>query len=105
MYLKEICFISQSVVSDMQPYKSVLGSNRTEGTSKEALANPGIHNPDQISHHKGNLHTVANDAETIDRSSYRFHKYPVFNTGLQMLSITTYHIFGMGYTTQRSSPG
>ena len=30
---------------------------------------------------------------------------PVFNTGLQMLSITTYHIFGMGYTTPRSFPG
>ena len=40
MYLKEIGFISQSVMSDMYPYKSVPGSNRTEGTSHEALANP-----------------------------------------------------------------
>ena len=27
-------------MSDMYPYKSVPGSNRTEGTSHEALANP-----------------------------------------------------------------
>ena len=40
MYLKEIGFISQSVMSDMYPYKSVPGSNRTEGTSHEALAIP-----------------------------------------------------------------
>src|SRR5574338_804510 len=50
---------------------------------RRSPCNPGIHNPDRTSHHKGNLYTVANGAETIDRSSYRFHKYPVFTTGLQ----------------------
>ena len=38
MYLIETSFTSQSVMSDTHPYKSVPGSNRTEGTSKEALA-------------------------------------------------------------------
>ena len=51
MYLIETGLTSQSVMSDIQPYKSVPGSNRTEGTSEEALANPGIHNPDRTSHH------------------------------------------------------
>ena len=37
MYLKEISFISQFVMSDIQSIKSVPGSNRTEGTYKEVL--------------------------------------------------------------------
>ena len=57
MYLIETSFTSQSVTSDTHPYKSVPGSNRTEGTSEEALANPGIHNPNWTSHHLGNLYT------------------------------------------------
>ena len=105
MYLIEICFTSQSVISDTLPYKSVPSSNKTEGTSEEVLAirvftipiglpiTKGISIPEQLS------------AETIDRSSYRSRKYPVFTIGLQMLSITSNHIFGMGYMTQRSSPG
>ena len=57
MYLIEINLISQSIVSDIQPYKSASGSNRTEGTFEEALANPGIHNPNRTSHHLENLYT------------------------------------------------
>ena len=38
MYLIETSFTSQSVMSDTHPYKPISGSNRTEGTSEEALA-------------------------------------------------------------------
>ena len=37
MYLIETSFTSQSVTSDTHPYKSVPGSNGTEGTSMNPL--------------------------------------------------------------------
>ena len=76
MYLKEICFISQSVVSDIQPYKSVPGSNRTKGTSEEALANPGVHNPDRTSHQLGNLYTDATQCRDNRWVILSFSKVP-----------------------------
>src|SRR5574338_1188488 len=51
---------------------------------KRSPCNPDIHNPDKTSHHKGNLNTVANGAETIDRYPIVFINIrsspPVFNT-------------------------
>ena len=94
-------------MSDMYPYKSVPGSNRTEGTSHEALAIPDNFQsrPDFPSQRVlRSLYRGPVGAETFDELSFRFQKYPVFTTGLQMLSIYVVSLFGMGYTTQRSFP-
>ena len=96
-------------MSDMYPYKSVPGSNRTEGTSHEALAIPGNFQsrPDFPSQKSDiNLYTGATQCRDIRQVVLSFSKNirsstPVF----KCYPYTTYHIFGMGYTTQRSSPG
>ena len=97
--------ISQNVMSDIQSIQVYSGFEQNRRHFRRSPCNPGIHNPDSISHHKGNLQPVAIGAEIIDRLSYHFHEYLVFNTGHQMQFITTYHIFEMGYTTPWSFPG
>ena len=106
IYLKEIGFISQFVMSDIQSIQvcSGLEQNRRHflrspcksGYSQSRSNFPSL---------RKSLYQELPSAETIDRSSYRFRKYSVFNTDLQMQFITTYHIFGMGYTTPWSFPG
>ena len=91
-------------MSDIQPYKPVPGSNRTEGTSEEALANPGIHNPDRTSHHLGNLYTGATQCRDNRLVILSLSQIP----GLQHRSSNAIHnvvsLFGMGYMTQGPLP-
>src|SRR5574338_245777 len=108
MYLIETSFTSQSVTSDTHPYKSVPRSNGTEGTSKEALAIRVFTNHVRTSHHKKsdvNLYTVATRCRDIRQVVLSFSQISGLHTGLQMLSIRDVSLFGMGYMTQRSSPG
>ena len=108
MYLIETSFTSQSVTSDTHPYKSVPGSNGTEGTSKEALAIRVSNNHVRTSHHKKSDINLYIGSYPVQRHStgcpFIFEKYPVFNTGLQMLSIYVVSLFEMGYMTQSPLP-
>ena len=94
MYLKEISFISQSVVSDIQPYKSVPGSNRTEGTSKEALANPDNFQsrPDFPSQRVlKSLYRGSADAETINGNPFVFESIRSSPPVFKCYPYTSYH--------------
>ena len=104
MYLKEIGFISQSVVLDTRPYKSVPGSNRTEGTFEEALANPGIHNPDRTSHHLGNHYTGATQCRDNRRVILSFSKIRSLHHRSSNAIHNDVSLFGMGYMTQGPLP-
>ena len=57
MYLEEICFISQNVMSDIQSIQVCSGFEQNRRHFSRSPCNPGIHNPDRISHHLGNLYT------------------------------------------------
>ena len=100
MYLKEIGFISQSVVSDIQPYKSVPGLNRTEGTSEAAFANPGIHNPDRTTHHLGRTLYRSNSMQGQSVG------YPIVLTNTRSSNAIHNDVsfFVMGYMTQGPLP-
>src|SRR5574338_1572185 len=100
MYLIETSFTSQSVMSDTHPYKSILGSNGTEGTSKEALAIRIFTNHVRTSQHKKsdiNLYTGSTRCRDIRQVFLSFSKIPGLHTGLQILSIHDVSLFGMGY--------
>ena len=81
-------------MSDIQPYKSVPGSNKTEGTSKEALAIRIFTNRVWTSHHKKsdiNLYTGATRCTDIRQVVLSFSQIPGLHTGLQLQFITSYH--------------
>merc|ERR1712046_219332 len=57
IYLKEISFISQFVMSDIQSIQVCSGIEQNRRHLQRSPCNPDIHNPDRISHHLWNLYT------------------------------------------------
>ena len=55
--MKEIGFISQLVMSDIQSIQVCSGLEQNRRHFLRSPCNPGIHNPDRISHHLRNLYT------------------------------------------------
>ena len=105
IYLKEIGFISQLVMSGILSIQVCSGIEQNRRHLQRSPCNPDIHNPDRIHHH-------------IWRTQYRSysvqsqstgHPIAFANTGSSTpifnAIITTYHIFRMGYTTPWSFPG
>ena len=88
-----------------KPYKPVPGSNRTEGTYEEVLAIQASTIPIGLPITYGKLDTGATQCRVIRHVIISFSKTPGLHHRLQMLPISSYHIFVMGYITQRSSPG
>ena len=84
MYLKEIGFISKSVMSDNVTIQVCSGFEQNRRHFQRSPCNLGIHNPDPIYHHLGDLYTRS---YPVQRQSIG---YPiVFATpGLQPVSYT-----------------
>ena len=55
--MNEIGFISQLVMSDIQSIQVCSGLEQNRRHFLRSPCNPGIHNPDRISHHLRNLYT------------------------------------------------
>ena len=92
-------------MSDILSIQVCSGIEQNRRHLQRSPCNPDIHlsRPDFPSHMES-LYRGPVDAKTFDELSFRFQKDPVFNTGLQMQFITTYHIFGMGYTPHGPFP-
>ena len=96
IYLKEIGFISQIVMSDIQSIQVCSGLEQNRRHFLRSPCNTGIHNPDRISHHLGDLNTRS---YPVQRQSIG-HPIALTNIGSSTPIFNAIHyvvsLFGMG---------
>ena len=96
MYLKEICFISQFVTSDIQSIQVCSGLEQNRRHLQRSPCNPDIHNPDRIPHHIWRTLYRSNSVQSQSTG----HPIALANTGSSTPIFNAIHyvvsLFGMG---------
>ena len=96
IYLKEIGFISQLVMSDIQSIQVCSGLEQNRRHLQRSPCNPDIHNPDRIHHHIWRTLYRSNSVQSQSTG----HPIALANTGSSTPIFNAIHyvvsLFGMG---------